>query len=474
VTDVRARFCACGTRLARDNASGRCAACTKGARGTNGTPTRPQGVPAEFWNHPSMCAALGQWHMGRVIAAYRTHPHHGRPLRQEIVAAWVGITQPQLSRIENGPVMVDLGKLTQWARLLRIPSDLLWFQVPEQHRRTERPAPPVAVVGGDVRALPGEGPGSDDTAAVQGWRVMDAVIGGAYLYGTVTTYLRDQVAPRLFGGEGGADDVAVFTAAAALTEMAGWMAHECGRDADARQHFHRAWDLSTVGADRHLGVHVLNSVAHLTHHQGRPDEAVGVAQAAQRALATGPRNPELAAKLLATQARCHATLGQSREARALLHDAEAALQGTYDEAPSPWVSRFDQGALACDAARCMQRLGDLSAAQHHAEYVLQTRPAGRIRSRAYANLALASALVGQGELERACAVATDVIHTTQALGSYLVVQQLRELRGLLTPHTATPIARTVVESLTEALRQRVWWYQWLTDTPPKAPSDVRA
>ncbi|MFC4009402.1 hypothetical protein ACFOY2_19370 [Nonomuraea purpurea] len=303
-------------------------------------------------------------------------------------------------------------------------------------------------------------------AVMKGWRVMDARIGGTYLYATVTAYLRDQVAPRLFGGEG----ARAFTAAAALTEMAGWMAHEAGRDEDARRHFHRAWDLSTVGPDRHLGIHVLNSVAHLAHHEARPEEAIGVAQAAERALAAGPRNPDLKAKLLATQARCQATLGRPRETRALLARAETALQETHHEAPSPWVSSFDQGALACDAARCMRQLGDLPAAQRYAERVLELRPAGRIRSRAFGNLTLASALIGQGKLDQACAVATDVIHSTQTLGSYLVIQQLRELRALLTPHTA-PIACTVVESLTEALRQRAWWYQWLTETPPKAHDD---
>lgn len=462
-----ARYCrACGTtRLARDNATARCASCTTGARGVTGTPEMPPGVPLGFWDHPGMRAALDQWHMGRVIAAYRTHPYHGHPLRQETVAAWAGITQPQLSRIENGPPITDLGRLTHWARLLGIPPTRLWFQVPEQHA-SRPPAHTPAPVG-----MSPEGPAGDDMAAMRGWRVVDAQIGGMYLYATVTTYLRDQLGPRLFGCEGG-EGAGVFTAAATLTEMAGWMAHEAGRDEDARRHFYRAWDLSTVGRDRHLGVHVLNSVAHLAHHQARPDEAISVAQAAERALTTGPRNPDLKAKLLATQARCHATLGRSWEARALLDDAEAALQGAHDEAPSPWVPSFDQGALACDAARCMRQLGDLPAAQRHAERVLELRPAGRVRSRAFGNLTLASALIGQGELERACAVATDVIHSTQALGSYLVIQQLRELRALLTPHTS-PIARTTVEVLTEALRQRVWWYQWITDPPPKAHNDVR-
>ncbi len=207
MADTAARRCrACGTtRLARDNSSGRCASCTTSARVATGAPAGPPRVPAEFWTHPAMRVALDAWHMGRVIAACRTHPHHGRPLRQETVAAWVGITQPQSSRIENGPAMTDLGRLTQWARLLCIPPERLWFQV-QQQRAARPPAPAPALKPAPVpaplaaRAVPG---GGGDAAAVAAWRTVDAQIGGAHLYATVTAYLRDQLSPRLFGGGGG-------------------------------------------------------------------------------------------------------------------------------------------------------------------------------------------------------------------------------------------------------------------------------
>ena len=81
--------------------------------------------------------------MGRVIAAYRNHPFHERPLPQEIVAGWVGITQAQLSRIESGPSIKDLDKLTEWARALHIPASLLWFKLPE-HRVARAADAPVA------------------------------------------------------------------------------------------------------------------------------------------------------------------------------------------------------------------------------------------------------------------------------------------------------------------------------------------
>jgi len=124
-----ARYCRCGTRLARDNASSQCAACQSKARDLV---TRPPVVPPEFWENPRIRDALEGWHMGRVIAAYRNHPCHGRPLRQEVVAGWVGITQAQLSRIENGSPMTDLGKLRQWANILRVPANLLWFKLSQQ------------------------------------------------------------------------------------------------------------------------------------------------------------------------------------------------------------------------------------------------------------------------------------------------------------------------------------------------------
>lgn len=125
-TNRAPRYCGCGTRLARDNRSRRCAACQARARDLM---LRPPDVPAQFWDLPQLRDALAGWHIGHVISAYRHHPYHGQVLRQELVAGWVGLTQAQLSRIENGPPVKDLDKLTLWAHVLGIPPHLLWFQL---------------------------------------------------------------------------------------------------------------------------------------------------------------------------------------------------------------------------------------------------------------------------------------------------------------------------------------------------------
>jgi transcriptional regulator with XRE-family HTH domain len=76
--------------------------------------------------------ALATWHMGKVVYAYRTHPHHGRVLSQEQIAGWLGLTQAQLSRIENGRAPEELTKLIRYAQILGIPGRFLWFSLPDR------------------------------------------------------------------------------------------------------------------------------------------------------------------------------------------------------------------------------------------------------------------------------------------------------------------------------------------------------
>ena len=118
----------CGGRLARDNDSGRCAPCQAAERDRLSAPPM---VPASFWEHEPVRQALAERHLGRVIRAYRCHPYHGRAaLPQTVVAGWLGITQAQFSRVENGPPLVHLDRLAHWAQLLGIPGSPPWFTLP--------------------------------------------------------------------------------------------------------------------------------------------------------------------------------------------------------------------------------------------------------------------------------------------------------------------------------------------------------
>jgi hypothetical protein len=121
------RHCHCGTRLAADQRGPLCSPCQRRSAGNE---TAAPSVPAGFWLAEPMAAALAARHIGKIIHAYRLHPWHGRVIPQTVAAAWARTDQAQVSRIEAGPPVHDLRRLAHWARVLRIPPRLLWFELP--------------------------------------------------------------------------------------------------------------------------------------------------------------------------------------------------------------------------------------------------------------------------------------------------------------------------------------------------------
>jgi tetratricopeptide (TPR) repeat protein len=465
------RYCQCGRRLARDHTGFRCGSCERDEARQR---AEPPIVPEGFWDTPAFRDAFAAQHMGRIARAFRRHPDHvarfGRDgISQEHLGGWFGLTQAQVSRIETGPPIRNLDTLAHWARTLRIPSHLLWFKLPPQNgaQASETPSKEIAVLAAEpFRSIPQAVAHAHDPDAVamRAFRSADLQAGGGHLYASVTRYLQADMGPRLFGSDAGAGNRTLFTAAAALTEMAGWMAHDSGRDAAAKRHFSRAFALVQVGGDRQLSAHVLGSMSHLATHLGQPEEAIALARKGRSVLRTGPANPGLEARMLALEAR--GTAAQVHAAPAdcarLLLDAEKALQEAPHEPASPWVSHFDAGSLASEATRCMRQLGDLSQARQQAEQIIVLRPGHRTRSRAFGQLALAGILIAQGEVDHACGIAADALSATHSLGSYLVITQLMQLQQQLQTYRSSPVVAEFLDCLQDTVRDRLPFYQLLT------------
>ncbi|WP_285701048.1 hypothetical protein [Actinomadura sp. NBRC 104412] len=126
-----------------------------------------------------MREALAARHIGRVLRAFRKHPHHWpRRYSQEIASAWLNVGQSYVSRVEKGAPPSDLKKLTHIARTLRIPDHLLWFTpedipTPMTGARTSdgstRPDQAKASAGCSVPA----GTMGPDTDIADDWRAME-------------------------------------------------------------------------------------------------------------------------------------------------------------------------------------------------------------------------------------------------------------------------------------------------------------
>jgi tetratricopeptide (TPR) repeat protein len=299
---------------------------------------------------------------------------------------------------------------------------------------------------------------------LQSFRKADRQVGGKHLYATVTSYLQRTIAPRLFGHAPDTDEQSVFVAAAGLTEMAGWMAHDAGCDLLAEQHFQRALGMAQIGQDHQLSAHICGSLSHLAHHINQPSQALAYARQGHRYLAGGRSHPGIEARLFAMQARSHAATRDYDRCLEHLHQAERTLAGNPSEASSPWASGFDEASLAAEAARCLRLLGQPGAARRQAEQVVALRPPDRVRSRAFAQLMIISTLITDGRLDEACGVARQVLYSTRVLGSTIVVRQLGDVSRRLAPYRRNTDVAAFVECLHQELRER----QWLTQGLPGA------
>lgn len=284
---------------------------------------------------------------------------------------------------------------------------------------------------------------------LQAFRDADRQFGGGCVYGAVVRYLEQEIAPRLFKGKSD-----VFCAAAALTEMAGWMAHDGGNDELAREHFDRALRFASATDDIELAAHVHASLSHLVQQLDSPREGLRLAQAGRSILRRRDHHPALGARLHAMEAQALATLRRRADCERALMNAELALDRAPSRGPSPWVSPFDRASLAAEASQCMQQLQQLAAARAHSEQVIHLRNTDQARSRAFGQLRLAAILVSQGELEHACTVSQAALASSDRLSSSRVAQLVQSLHAQLLPHAPAPGVSDVLQSLCTALSTR--------------------
>jgi tetratricopeptide (TPR) repeat protein len=487
VNENSARYCGCGTRLARDNPSSRCGACQAKARDLV---VQPPEVPAEFWATDRMRDALATWHMGRVIAAYRNHPFHGRPLPQETVAGWVGITQAQLSRIESGPPVKDLERLIEWARALHIPASLLCFKLPE-HWLARAPEEPARLVSEDdpVRgnllaskpaasvletvtsddalvATPalairlahqwlvsdppqivetragrqiGEGLTRRVERRVEQLRHMDDFVGGDDLYELVAKELRSTISILKEAGYSESVGNRFLTATGELCQLAGWTAADAGLPARAQRYYAAGIHAAHEADDAPLAANLISSLSYLHSNVGNFGEAVLLAHTAD----VGARHQASAATQALLQERiawAHARAGELREAQRALGDAELAYERRNPGEDPPWVYWLNRDEIDVMAGRCYTELHRPRWAEPLLRNVLDRYDEDRVRENLLYTSWLAESYVQTGDIEQAAAEATRALILSTRVNSSRSRQRVQFLRRRL---ARTPHARSV-------------------------------
>lgn len=488
----------CGGLLARDNTSGRCAPCQAAERDRL---TSPPTLPPSFWDHEPLLRALRKRHFGLVIRAYRGHPYHGRrALPQHVVARWLGITQAQLSRVEGGPPMVHLDRLTHWAQLLTIPAEHLWFKLPDtpgepvEHAAPAPPADAVVPVD-DPGATEGSDPdcegdtmkrrslviaaglaslgvaepfgpmlaaadspprlGDDHVRSVQsvidGFERADAAMGGnelctfaMTLHQRVSRWERDCAYDHRVGH-------ALQSVLGELECWIGWFALDAERRPESRRYLHEAILRARLQDDPRLEVRAMATMALLVR-PSHPQESLHCAEAARR-ISTGWATPRIMTLLNLRAALANAALGDvsgfHREMAKALNTFDS---GSHEDDPEyiKFVTRVEVGTTEAQAYVELGQAG--KAAKAYGALVASPDPTYR-RNQVGCSVLHARAVFLQGDIEESSQLALEVLSAVATLQSKRTTKRFASLRDRLGDHSSrSPLAREFVTAYDEAMR----------------------
>ena len=293
------------------------------------------------------------------------------------------------------------------------------------------------------------GPSSSEVAAIlamsNAFQTADRQLGGGVLYDQVARYLKHEIGPRLLDpADAGAD---LFSAAASITEIAGWMAHDSGKDLQAQRHFDQAFRLASASGNAALAGNVCASMSHLAGQLGQADDAVRIAEEGLRRAMLADGTTRLTARLHAMKARGLALSDDHRGCTGALEQATEVLTAVGEETPAEWIAGFDQASLASEAALCLRKLGRLREAEEYARLVIRLRSDDRVRSRAFGQLILARVLLETGRVEEAAEVGQMTCEVAPNLTSARVRTQLERLGLDMDDYAEVPAAQAFLTAL---------------------------
>lgn len=241
-------------------------------------------LPAEFWDGPAVRLAMVDQHFGRLLRAYRKAC---RPeVKQADLARWLGLTQGQVSRMENATSPPsDLDKLNRWAGTLNIPQRVLWFT--------------RSGLGDEARTRPGRHDVEPD--------------GMVALFNRLESTVRDGPSERRSINH-------VLRTAAESYQYTGWSAYSVGRAAVGHRQLDLALRIAKDLADHALIAQSLAALNHQALFYGSPQAAIGLSRMTARAAARAGM-AVLRAEARAMEAYGLALQGDVTQCLAVLHRA---------------------------------------------------------------------------------------------------------------------------------------------------------
>jgi transcriptional regulator with XRE-family HTH domain len=449
--------------------------------------------PAEFWEHSELRAAARERHFGRLLRAYRGV--QTPPVQQTQLAGWLGITQGQLSRVERAVAPVhDLAKLDRWARVLRIPEHLLWFELSPEPSEAPAAAPLQATVeepdrdendeDEDVRRRDLLKVGGVATAAGSGlladtpWqRLMDSVDKGRPVDTATVQLMQDRTADffeteytvparhvldsltnhratltTLLGNartDTTRDPLAVMLGE--TEALIGWLHFDLGQANEATNAWRTTLKIAKDTGDRALAACALGYWSYLASSRNDIAPAVRLLRQAEEYV-PGNYAPATRSWIAARAAEESARLGEETAALRSLERAFTAFDFARPRTERVWTGFFTANRLGGVTVSTYMALGhrDATAA---ADSLLASLSPTENKVRAIVLADLTTLAVRANDFDRATALADDAIDVTVRTETSLARQRLLTLASALATSSDPGATGALRDHIVSALRR---------------------
>ncbi|MBB1253141.1 Tat pathway signal protein [Streptomyces sp. OF3] len=306
---------------------------------------------------------------------------------------------------------------------LTLPGSSWWTHMAD-HGRTRR--------SGRVLAGQGDLDAARDMAGL--FSTMDQRHGGGHARTAVVRYLTTEVSSYLNGTF--SDDRVrrgMFSTAAELAYLSGWMAFDNGEHATAQKHFTVAVKLAAEADDSPMAAHILRAMAHQANDLGHPKAALDLASASVEGKRYAEASPRERALLGVVHARGLASTGQKNAAvRALLRAEDDLAAARHGDGEPGRVFFFQEASLAHQTGLALRDTGDLSAAEQQLQRSVRTRKATTFtRTHAVTLGYLGSVQARQHRVEEACSTWSAGLDAMTGVRSARTRQAAVEMRAAL-------------------------------------------
>ena len=234
---------------------------------------------------------------------------------------------------------------------------------------------------------------------------------------------------------------------AELGQLASWGAYDSGQPGLAQRYNVAALRAAHSADDRPLGAHILGSMAKQAAHQGRPAEAVTLAETAL-AGAKGLESPRLQAQLYVRQAYALAGVHDASGCTTAISKARNQVEHLADDGDHPWLYWIMPAWIMVEAGDSLLLLGHADRAVAMLDEGVALFDESFARDRQIYLTHLADALTRPGrqrDLDAAADRGIEAIELAESLDSTISVDLLRDLCHQMKPHAKVPAVGAFLE-----------------------------